>query len=54
MYKINPKKILSYISKVLSQELTTYEMLVQLGIYADIKGEIFEKELNSIKRTLKI
>lgn len=54
MYKINPKKMLSYISKVLSQELTTYEMLVQLGIYADIKGEIFEKELNSIKRTLKI
>ena len=54
MYKENPKKILGYVSKVLNHELTTYDMLIDLNIYGDIKGEVFENEINSIKRSLKI
>jgi len=54
MYKENPTKISDYVSKVLSHELTTYDMLLELNIYGDIRGEVFEKELGGIKRCLKI
>lgn len=53
MYKENPLKILTLVKKVLNHEITTIEMLNYLGIYNNIQGEIFEKELNEIKKILK-
>ena len=53
MYKESPKKILSLVSRVLKHEITTLEMLKMLDIYGEIRGSIFEKELDSIKKILK-
>lgn len=53
MYKENKLKILDLVSRVLKHELTTLELLEQLGIYGDIKGEVFEKEMGNIKRLIK-
>lgn len=53
MYKINPEKILGLVAKVLRHEMTTFEMLNVLGIYGDIKGEVFEKELRNIKKLVR-
>lgn len=53
MYKETPIKILTLIYKVLNHEITTYEMLIHLDIHGEIKGQIFEKELNGIKKVLK-
>lgn len=53
MYKENADKILRLVSKVLNQEMTTYELLCQLNIYGDIKGEVFEKEVGLIRKLVK-
>lgn len=53
IYKENPIKILNLMSKVLKCEMTTYSMLSELGIYGDIKGEVFKKELDGIKKILR-
>ena len=53
MYKENPDKILTLVSKVLKHEMTTMEILNILGVYGDIKGELFEKELGKIKKIVK-
>lgn len=53
MYKESPKKILDLVSRVLKHEITTLQLLEILGIYGDIRGNIFEKELNGIKKILK-
>ena len=53
MYKETPKKILDFASRVLLQEITTLDMLNCLGIYGDIKGSTFEKELGLIRKLLK-
>ena len=53
MYKETPKKILDLVSKVLKHEMTTMEMLESLGVYGDIRGEVFEKELQNIKKLVK-
>lgn len=53
MYKESPKKILNLISRVLKQELTIYQMLEMLGLYGDIRGDVFEKEFNNIKKLVK-
>ena len=53
MYKENPKKILDFVSRVLKQEITTLDMLNCLGIYGDINGGTFEKELGLIRKLLK-
>ena len=53
MYKVSPKKILNLVSKVLKHEITTLEMLEKLNLYGDIRGSVFEKELNGIKKVLK-
>lgn len=54
MYKDSPMKILDLVSRVLRHEITTLQMLEVLGIYGDIKGEVFEKELCQMNRVLKI
>lgn len=54
LYKENSTKILKLISNVLTQEITTIEMLKLLNIHNDIKGEIFEQEINSLKKVLKL
>lgn len=53
MFKESPKKILDLVSKVLRKEMTTFEILDILGIYGDIRGEVFERELTNIKRLIK-
>lgn len=53
MYKETPKKILDFVSRVLKQEITTLDMLNCLGIYGDINGGTFEKELGLIRKLLK-
>lgn len=53
MYKETPKKILTFVNKVLNHEMTTFEMLKALSLYADIRGEIFEKEIKKIRKIIK-
>ena len=53
MYKETPKKILDIVSRVLKHEITTLEMLEQLGLYRDIRGSIFEKELGKFRKLVK-
>lgn len=53
LYKQNPNKILTLVSHVLSQYITTYDLLTELDIYGNIQGETFEKELHELKRILK-
>lgn len=53
MYKVNPKEILNLVSMVLKHKMTTIEMLEKLNIYGDIKGAIFETELDKIKRLIR-
>lgn len=53
MYKETPKKILDFVSRVLKQEMSTLDILNCLGIYGDIKGGTFEKELGHIRKLLK-
>lgn len=50
MYKENPDKILYFVLKVLNHEMTTFDMLNDLGIYGNIQGEVFEKELGKIRK----
>ena len=47
MYKQTPQKILDLVSKVLRHEMTTLEMLENLGIYGDVRGEVFEKNFET-------
>lgn len=53
MYKINPEKILNLVAKVLKHEMTTLEILNYLGVYGDIRGEVFEKELRNVKKLVR-
>lgn len=53
LYKETPQKILDLVSKVLKHEITTMEMLTSLGIYGDIKGELFEKEFQNVKKLIR-
>ena len=53
MFKDNPRGILDLVIKVLKEEMTTYMLLDTLGIYGDIKGEIFEKEVGNIRKLIK-
>ena len=53
LYKETPNKILNLVNKVLNHEMTTFELLNNLGLYGDIKGEIFEKELGMIRQLVK-
>lgn len=53
MYKETPDMILCLVSRVLNHEMTTLDMLNFLGIYGDIQGEVFEKELGKIRKIIK-
>ena len=53
LYKETPKRILNLVNKVLKHEMTTLEMLNILGLYGDIRGETFEKELGLIRKIVK-
>lgn len=53
MYKETPQRILKLANKVLNHEMTTLEMLVQLNILNDIRGEVFEKELGLVRKLIK-
>lgn len=53
LYKKNPSRVLELIIKVLRHEITTLDMLEYLGIYGDIHGQVFEKELGNIKKLIK-
>ena len=53
MYKVNSDKILNLINKVLKHDITTYDMLNYLGLYGDIRGDVFEKELKYIRKRFK-
>lgn len=53
LYKETPNKILSLVNKVLKREITTFQLLNILGLYGDIKGEVFERELGLIRKLVK-
>ena len=53
LYKETPSKILNLVIKVLNHEITTFELLNILGLYGDIRGETFEKELGMIRKLVK-
>lgn len=54
IYRMEPTKILRMISDVLQHKSTTYEMLTKLNIYCDIKGDVFEQEIATMKRVLSL
>lgn len=53
MYKCDKERIIGAINRVLRREMTTLDMLVELGIYTVDKTQIFDEELDEIKKVLK-
>ena len=53
MYKQTPDKVLNMVSMVLNGKMSTKEMLNSLGIYGDIRGEVFEKEIRKVRKLVK-
>lgn len=53
MYKVNPSLILQKINRVLNHEMTTREMLEELGILYLDKKDIFDTEFETIKKGYK-
>ena len=53
MYKVTPDKIMNLVNMVLKHQITTYDMLNYLGLYGDIRGEVFENELKYIRKMVK-
>lgn len=53
MYRVTPDRIMNLVNMVLKHQITTYDMLNYLGLYGDIRGEVFEKELKYIKKLVK-
>ncbi len=53
LYKSEPKKVLELVNKVLNHEMTTRGMLEELGILYSEKTQVFEGELDIIRKVLK-
>lgn len=53
MYKKNRDSIIEIIRRVLSREITTLDMLSELGIYNKGNNEVFDEELDNIKKVLR-
>lgn len=53
MYKDNPKMILELVRKVLNKEMSTLDLLVNLGLYHKNSDYIFNEELGKIRKVLK-
>ncbi len=53
MYKDNPKMILELVRKVLNKEMSTLDLLVNLGLYHKNNDYIFNQELGKIRKVLK-
>ena len=53
VYKSDPNLVLSAIKKVLNHEMTTLDMLINLGIYQENFDKVFNEELSSIRKSLK-
>ncbi len=53
LYKSEPKKVLEMVNKVLNHEMTTREILEELGILYSDKKQVFEEELDVIRKVLK-
>ncbi len=50
MYKDNPEFIISKMKQVLNHEMTTVELLAELGLLYRDKSEVFKSELNNLKK----
>lgn len=53
MYQDNPSLILGYMKKVLNREMTTLDMLKELGLYLVDNNEIYNNQLLEFKRVMK-
>lgn len=50
MYKENPSMILDYVNKILNHNISTMDMLVELGLYEQDLKEDFKEEIDEIKK----
>ena len=53
IYKSDPSLVLSAIKKVLNHEMTTLDMLINLGIYQENFDKVFNEEVGNIRKSLK-
>lgn len=53
LYKNDSKRVLELVNRVLNHEMTTREMLEELGILYSSNTRVFEEELRIIKKVLK-
>lgn len=53
MYKKDSEGIIQVINRVLSREITTLDMLIELGIYNVDNNVVFDTELEEVKKILK-
>ena len=53
LYKNDSKRVLELVNRVLNHEMTTREMLEELGILYSSNTQVFEEELRIIKKVLK-
>ena len=53
MYKIDKERIIGAINRVLRREITTLDMLIELGIYTKDNNHLFDEELEEIMKVLK-
>jgi hypothetical protein len=49
MYKNNPKMILDYMKRVINCEMTTLDMLKDLGIYLVDNNEMYDEQVNEFR-----
>lgn len=52
MYKSDPSLILEIVNRVLKREITTLDMLIELGIYTKDNDRVFDTELEEVKKVL--
>mgnify|MGYP003298596160 FL=1 len=53
MYKFDKERIIGAINRVLRREITTLDMLIELGIYTKDNNHLFDEELEEIMKVLK-
>jgi hypothetical protein len=52
-YKDNPKQVLTLVSRVLKQEISTLDLLYILDLYDNGMDSVVEEEMDDIKFVLK-
>lgn len=53
MFKLDRERIIGMVNRVLRREITTLDMLIELGVYTKDNNHLFDEELDEIKKVLR-